>query len=407
MTLATRTQHDPESGALGRPLHIVAVSWRDLAHPLAGGAEVLLDRVLSGLHERGHRVTLVCGGPPSQHPYEVVDAGGTYSQYLRAPAICTWRFRDADIVIDVQNGMPYFSPVWRRRPSLCLVHHVHTDQWATRFPRPIASVCRSVERQVMPFVYRNRPFVAISRSTALSLSDIGVQADAITVIESGVDMPRGPSGARSDEPLFLSLNRLVPHKRIDILLEAWRLAQNHIPGRLVVAGGGPLLDDVRRQADTIPRVDVLGRVDEAEKDDLLARAWAVLSAAHHEGWGMSVLEAAAFGTPSLAVDAPGIRDAVIDGVTGRLVTPRNDAEIPEALARAMEEFVMDSNQRQELAAAARQRALDLSWSHSIEKWETLLLRAVSDGSVEAQRVLGREDQETHPHAQLEREAIPQ
>ncbi len=422
MTVATREHHGPVRAAPGRPLRVVAVSWRDLAHPLAGGAEVLLDRVLSGLHERGHRVSLVCGGPVSQHPFEVVDAGGTYSQYLRAPVIGSRRFRDADILIDVQNGMPYFSPLWRRRPSLCLVHHVHTDQWATRFPRPVASLCRSVERNVMPLVYRNRRYVAISRSTAQSLAAIGVRPESITVIESGIDTPPGPSSARSCEPLLLSLNRLVPHKRIDLLLEAWELAQTHIPGRLVVAGAGPLLEDVRQQARSIPRVDVLGRVDEAEKADLLARAWAVVSAAHHEGWGMSVLEGAAFGTPTLAIDAPGIRDAVVDGITGRLVVPRNDAEIPQALGRAIEEFIEDEA-REELGEAARRRALDLSWSHAIDRWEAVLLDASFEGPIGTPRgrwrswgrraqkgsgrgasepgVVGRAERETDPGPQLE------
>jgi glycosyltransferase involved in cell wall biosynthesis len=377
MTVITRNESEARPRTKGRALSIVAVSWRDLAHPLAGGAEVLLDRVLDGLHDRGHQVTLVCGGPLSQHAYEAVDSGGTYSQYLRAPAICTRRFRDADVVIDVQNGMPYFSPLWRRRPSLCVVHHVHTDQWATRFPRPIAGVFRSIERRAMPFAYRNRPFLAISRSTAQSLAAIGVPAESITVIESGVDAPPAASAARSGEPLFLSLNRLVPHKRVDLLLEAWRLAQPRVQGRLVVVGGGPLLDDLRQQARSIPRVDVLGRVDEAEKEDLLARAWVVLSAAHHEGWGMSVLEGAAFGTPSLAIDAPGIRDALIDGVTGRLVYPRDEADIPETLGRAMTAFITDEQERENLGAAARRRALDLSWKRCIDRWEAALIDATT------------------------------
>lgn len=381
MTLATRSKSETRTRIAQRTLHIVAVSWRDLANPLAGGAEVLLDRVLTGLHDRGHRVTLVCAGPLSPHPYEAVDSGGTYSQYLRAPAICARRFRDADIVIDVQNGMPYFSPLWRRRPSLCVVHHVHTDQWATRFPRPVAGVFRSIERRAMPFIYRNTPFVGISRSTAQSLAAIGVPAESITVIEAGVDAPPEASVARSGEPLLLSLNRLVPHKRVDLLLEAWRLAQPRIPGRLVVAGDGPLLDDVRRQARSVPRVDVLGRVDEAEKRDLLARAWVVLSAAHHEGWGMSVLEGGAYGTPCLATDAPGIRDALIDGVTGHLVYPRHDADIPEMLGRAMQELVEDEPRREELGAAARRRALDLSWSRCVDRWEAALMDAAPPRSI--------------------------
>jgi glycosyltransferase involved in cell wall biosynthesis len=150
-----------------------------------------------------------------------------------------------------------------------------------------------------------------------------------------------------------------------------------MPGQLVVAGDGPLLEDVRRQARSIPRVDVRGRVGEAEKDDLLARAWVVLSAAHHEGWGMSVLEGAAFGTPSLAIDAPGIRDVLIDGVTGRLVFPSDDAEAPAVLGRAMEDFVEVGWRREELGAAARRRALDLSWNRSVDRWEAALMDAAS------------------------------
>ena len=360
---------------LDQRLWIVAVTWRDLAHPSAGGAEVLMDRVLNGLHQRGHRVTLVCGGPVSEHPYEVVDAGGTYSQYLRAPAICLHRFRQADVVIDAQNGMPFFSPLWRRRPSVCLVHHVHTDQWDTRFPRPVARVLQGAEHDLMPLVYRNRRYVAISRSTQRALGTLGVPAESVTVIESGVDLHHGDVPPRSAEPLLLSLNRLVPHKRIDLLLRAWEVASPHVPGRLVVAGDGPLLGDLRRQAARLRRVEVLGRVSEQEKVELLARAWGVLSVAHHEGWGMSMLEGAVFGTPALAVDAPGIRDAVIDGVTGRLVPGDRESALPEVFGQAMVSFVNEHGRRAELGAAARLRAEELGWDRSIDRWERVLLEA--------------------------------
>jgi glycosyltransferase involved in cell wall biosynthesis len=316
----------------------------------------------------------------SKHPFGVIDAGGTYSQYVRAPAVCARHFSDADVLIDVQNGMPYFSPLWRRRPSVCLVHHVHTDQWGMRFPAPLAGVFRSVERRVMPAVYRNRRYVAISPSTATSLAAIGVRPDSITVIESGVDPVTGPVSARSPEPLLLSLNRLVPHKRIDLMLEAWSRAQAQIPGRLVIVGDGPLLSDLERQAKTIPRAEVIGRVDEATKEDLLAQAWAVLSAAHHEGWGMSVLEGAVYGTPTLAVDAPGIRDAVIDGVTGRLVHSVSEAELPREFGQAMVEFVNDTAQRERYGDAALHRAAELSWDHAIDRWQQVLYEAVASGT---------------------------
>lgn len=356
-------------------LTVVALSWRDLAHPLAGGAEVLLDRLLSGLHERGHDVTLVCGGPVSEHPFRVVDSGGTYSQYLRAPALCLGRFRDADVVIDVENGLPFFSPLWRRRPSVCVVHHVHTDQWANRFPSAIARVLQGVERDVMPRLYRNRRYVAISQSTKDSLCAIGVAPESVNVIESGVDFHEGEVPRKSEEPLLLSLNRLVPHKRIDLLLRAWEVASRDTPGRLVVAGDGPLLDEVRKQAAPLPRVEILGRVSEQKKSELLAQAWAVLSTAHHEGWGMSMLEGAVFGTPALAVDAPGIRDAVVDGVTGQLVPAADASTLAETFGRAIVSLVNQPERRLELGRAARQRARACTWDNTVDRWERVLLEA--------------------------------
>lgn len=360
-------------------MKVVAISWRDLAHPSAGGAEVLVDRILGGLAARGHDVTLVCGGPAAHHSFDVVDAGGTYSQYIRAPLICLARFREADVIVDTENGIPYFSPLWRRRPSVCLVHHVHTDQWQERFPRPVAAVCRAVERDVMPIVYRNRRFVATSCSTAESLRDLHVRAESISVIEPGVDVLPGPAPAKSDQPLFVSLNRLVPHKRIDLLLRAWVLSRVATKGRLVVAGDGPLLDDLRRQAAPLPGVEVLGRVSEEVKHDLLARAWAVVSAAHHEGWGLSITEAAAAGTPALAVDAPGIRDAVLDGVTGVLVRPATEREIPVVLARAMAAFAGDEGRRRTLGDNALSRAREFSWDRAVGRWEVLLREVAGAG----------------------------
>lgn len=352
-------------------MRIVAVSWRDLAHPFAGGAELVIDRLLSGLASRGHDVTLVCGGPVAERgDYAVVNGGGTYTQYLRAPWICLSRYRDADVVIDAENGLPYFSPLWRRGPSVCLVHHVHTDQWRTRFPGPVASAASTIERRVMPAVYRNRLMVAVSSSTAEELRVIGVAEQNIRVIESGVDIPSGPLPQKAAEPLFVSLSRLVPHKRVNLLLEAWMIASRVIPGRLVIAGDGPELDTIRHQASSIPRVEVVGRISEGEKGKLLGQAWAVVSAAHHEGWGMSVMEAAALGTPALAVDAPGIRDAVVNHVTGVLVRAPEEG-LREELAASWVALA-DSERCKAMGVSARRRATQFTWERSVGRWEALL-----------------------------------
>jgi glycosyltransferase involved in cell wall biosynthesis/SAM-dependent methyltransferase len=321
--------------------------------------------------KRGHEVALVAGGPVAEHGYETVNGGGTYSQYLTAPILCMTRFRRSDVIIDVENGLPYFSPLWRRKPSVCLVHHLHTDQWHEHFPAPIAATCRAIERQAMPVMYRNRMFVAVSNSTADDLVAIGVPTDHIRVIESGVDLPDTSSLTRSEEPLFLSLNRLVPHKRVGLLLEAWEIASRQMPGRLVIVGDGPELNRLRAQAAGIPRVEVMGRVSEETKHRLLAESWAVLSAAHHEGWGMSIMEGAAVETPALAVDAPGIRDAIVDGVTGVLVQAP-ESELPAALATAWVALSADGPRRERLGRAARERATRFSWDVTVDRWQSAL-----------------------------------
>ena len=359
------------------PLRVVALSWRDLANPSAGGAEVLIDRLLLELGSRGHEVTLVCGGPVDKRPYEVINAGGEFSQYLAAPVICNRAaLRKADVLIDVENGLPYFSPLWRRKASLCLVHHIHTDQWGDRFPGPIAAACQVVESRIMPAVYRNRIFVAVSESTADDLSDIGVPRSHIRTIESGVDLPAASEVERSAEPLLISLNRLVPHKRVDLLLDAWELAAGRMPGRLLVLGDGPELESLRRRAATLPRVEVTGRVSEEVKNRLLAETWGIVSTAHHEGWGMSIMEAAAAETPALAIDAPGIRDAIVDGVTGILVRAPQ-SELPAAFADALVQFTSDADGRKRLGVAARERAVRFSWDHTIDRWEAVLEEVAS------------------------------
>src|SRR6266446_4174558 len=194
------TYQPPEPlGAGVRPRSILFVAWRDLANRRAGGSEVLVDRLASGVLARGHRVTLLCGGPVAERPYRVMHNGGTYSQFLRAPLAYLRHFRNYDLIVEVCNGMPFLAPLWSRRPVLCLVNHVHTDLWSIRFRPPVSTVGRKVEQVVMPRVHRENLFLTVSPSTAESLQQIGVGQDRIRQICNGVEAP-DPPAPRSPEP---------------------------------------------------------------------------------------------------------------------------------------------------------------------------------------------------------------
>ena len=162
---------------VGPRRNILFIAWRDLANRLAGGSEVLVDQLASGLAARGHRVTLLAGGTVAERPYPVRRNGGTYSQFLRAPLAYLRNFRDVDLIVEVCNGMPFLVPLWSKKPVICLVNHVHTELWPIRFRPPVSTVGRRIESTVMPRVHRENLFLTVSPSTAESLETMGVGPD--------------------------------------------------------------------------------------------------------------------------------------------------------------------------------------------------------------------------------------
>ena len=348
--------------------HILFVAWRDLANPRAGGSEVLVDRLADGMTARGDRVTLLCGGPTAARPYQVVRSGGTYTQFLRAPLKYRRRIRDADLVVEVCNGMPFFAPLWARRPMVCLVNHVHTELWGVRLPPPLAAVGRFTETVLMPWAHRKNLFLTISPSTAASLTEIGIGKDRIRQVINGVEPPQ-PLTPRSPEPMFLALGRLTDYKRIDLLLRLWERVRHVVGGRLVIAGDGP--ERARIEAMAGEGVVVTGRVSEEEKHRLLCAAWMLLHPAMIEGWGIVIAEAAIRGTPGIGFDVPGLRDSVVDGETGVLV--RNEGQFASAWAS----LALDHRTREALGRAARERALRLHWSAAVEGFANVADEAIA------------------------------
>jgi glycosyltransferase involved in cell wall biosynthesis len=363
-----------DPGALAR--NILFIAWRDLANPRAGGSEVLVDQLASGLLTRGHRVTLLCAGPVAERPYQVRRSGGTYSQFVRAPLAYLRHFRNTDLIVEVCNGMPFLVPLWSRRPAICLVNHVHAELWPIRFRPPVSTVGRRVESTVMPWVHRKNLFLTVSSSTAESLERMGVGQDRIRQICNGVVRPDPPT-PRSPDPLFLALGRLADYKRLDLLLRLWDRVRHVTGGQLVIAGDGP--ERARLEALAGPGVVFAGRVSEQEKHRLMCSAWLLVHPALIEGWGIVVAEAAIRGTPAVAFDVPGLRDSVVPGETGMLV--RTEGEFASAWAS----LAIDGRRREALGQAARGRALQLHWSAAVEGFAEVADEAIKRVEIEQGR----------------------
>ncbi|MBZ5733694.1 glycosyltransferase family 4 protein [Nocardioides sp. TRM66260-LWL] len=325
---------------------VVVVNWRDLAHPSAGGSEHHAWHLARGLVEAGAEVELLTARPRGQARCELRDgitvdrAGGTLGFYPLALLRLLRRRRRIDAVVDPSCGIPTFTPLVlrRRTPVLLVVHHVHQDQFGLYFPAPLAWLGRVLERRAMPRVYRRARTVAVSDSTRAEMrARLGWRGE-VGLLPNGADLPeRAVEAAEKDPARIVVLGRLVAHKRVDAVLEAFAAVAAERPVTLDVVGAGPELEPLRAEAarrGLADRVTLHGFVDDARKAELLARAAVHVCASDAEGWGQVVVEAAAHGTPTIARDVPGLRDSVVDGVTGRLL-PETAAPLAQRLAAGL------------------------------------------------------------------------
>lgn len=370
----------------GERLRVLVVNWQDRENPQAGGAEEHLHQTFGRLARRGHEVTLLVSGwpgAPSRVRLDGMDVhrtGGRHTFSMAAPWTYRRRLGDRlfDVVVEDLNKVPLFTPAWTTRPVVLLVHHLFGATAFQEASLPVAAATWLLERPV-PRAFRDRAVVAVSESTRRDLVSRGMDARRIDVVPNGIDLDTytpEPAVERFPEPTLLYLGRLKRYKRVDLVLRAVAaLAGRGVPVRLLVGGKGDHLRELRALAEELgiaDRVDFLGFVSEERKLELFRRSWLHVLTSPKEGWGITNLEAAACGTPTVASDAPGLRDSVVDGRTGFLV-PHGDVE---ALANRIGTLLADPAMRARMGREACAFAARFSWDASALAMESVLLRVV-------------------------------
>lgn len=366
-------------------MRILVVNWLDRENPQSGGAETHLHEVFGRLAGRGHEVAALVSGWPGCAPrarldgIEVHRAGRRYTFSIAAPRYFRRHLVGSpfDVVVEDLNKVPMFTTLWSETPVVLLAHHLFGATAFQAGPVPLALATWLLERPI-PRVFADTPAIAVSESTKHDLVARGLRADRIEVIPNGIalDFFR-PGGRRRERPTLLFLGRLKKYKRVDLVLEAVaRLAVEGIDVELLVGGDGDQAEPLRavaRRLGVNERVDFLGFVGEEHKRDLLREAWVHVLTSPKEGWGISNLEAAACGTPSVASDAPGLRESVVAGRTGLLV-PHGDVA---ALTQALRTLLTDAPLRERMSREARRFAEGFSWDASAAAVEACLRRVVA------------------------------
>lgn len=350
-------------------LHRVALlAWRDLDDPEAGGSEVHASTVASYWAEAGLEVTMRTSFAPGRPQvswrdgYRVIRKAGRYMVFPRAAfsEMMGWH-GGRDGLVEIWNGMPFFSPVWARTPHVTWLHHVHGVMWDMTLPPRLAAMGRTLESRVAPPLYRRTPIVTLSESSRHELiEELHFKPRLVTVVPPGIDPRFSPGGTKAPYPLVVAVGRLVPVKRFHLLIASLAELKARHPGlRAVIVGEGyerERLETQIHEAMAEEWISLPGRIEDDELIELYRSAWVLASASAREGWGMTLTEAAACGTPAVATRIAGHQDAIVDRASGLLV------DGPDELTIALDRVLSDEGERARLSAGALEHAQRYTWA---------------------------------------------
>jgi glycosyltransferase involved in cell wall biosynthesis len=362
--------------------HVVFLSWRDTANPEGGGAELYLERMAEGLVARGCSVTVFSAAHDAGPADEVRDGihyvrrGTKTTVYLEGvKALKRGELGNPDLVVDVQNGLPFFSRRGTRAPVVVLVHHVHREQWPVVYPGLVGKVGWWIERRLAPWYYRRSQYVAVSAATRTELGQHGVDPGRVAVVHNGTD-PVVPLGyGASPTPVLATVGRLVPHKQVEHAIDVAVALRDEHPGlRLHVVGGGWWDDELRAHAGRVGAGDTVvfeGHVDEARKHEIYEQAWLHLMPSLREGWGLVIGEAGVHGTPTIAYSsAGGVCESIDDGRSGILV------DDVDGMLDAARRLLADATELARLAEGAREMSHSYSWGSAQESFAMVVGSAI-------------------------------
>ncbi|HTT73411.1 MAG TPA: glycosyltransferase family 4 protein [Thermoplasmata archaeon] len=342
--------------------------------PHAGGVESHVRSVVRELVREGHDVTVVTSRFRSDLPaeeevdgYRIVRArslGVLFNTPLDVGSGKVVRGLAEDVV-HLHYPPPITSYVVARalrraRTPVCLTYHC--DLFLPGISGRI--LAGLYQRVFLPGTLRRADAIVVhTRSYGVTSAEL--RDRALTVIPSVVELDRfrpgiDASGLRADLRLerrrvLAFTGRLVPHKGVDVILEAMRLLPDDVV--LLVIGSGPLLPSLMAQARRLRLGDRVRFCPQVTDDELprylaLAELFVFPSQNRLEGFGLAVAEAMACGLPVVTADMPGVREVIEPGKEGLLTEPLLARDVADKILRLLD----DPAAARAMGAAGRRRA---------------------------------------------------
>lgn len=363
--------------------NVLMFNWRDTQHVWGGGAEVYIEEFARRFVRAGHSVTLFCSHDRKTKTTEMVQGvqivrrGGFITTYIYACLYYLLVFRGKyQLIVDCENGIPFFTPFYSRLPKILVIHHVHQEVFRENLFYPLAKFAQVLESHLMPFVYRKAQLVTISQTSKRAIRRYLFPTQSIEIIPSGIMTRLYRPGSKAAHPLVVYVGRLKQYKRLEDFILTAKAIHRMVPSaRFVIAGegdDGERLRQLTRDMGMQKVITFTGRVSEAKKIQLYQQAWVVMNPSSMEGWSITTIEANACGTPVIAADVPGLRDSIRPRHTGVLVSLGDINAYTQELFR----LLTNSTVREEMSKNSRKWAMQFSWSKSALKFILLAVTMI-------------------------------
>lgn len=358
---------------------ILIMNWRDTKHVWAGGAEVYVHELAKRWVAKGYKVTVFCGNDGNNPRNEIINGiqivrrGGFFTVYFWGFLYYLLKFRSCvDVIIDCENGIPFFTPLYSRKRKFLVVHHIHQDVFRKGLRPPFSWIASFLELRAMPLVYRNTKMITVSPSSKADILNLGLSRQEPEIVYNGVDRATYKPGKKSTAPLVLYLGRLRFYKSLDVFIRAAKQVIEKLPAVLfVIAGEGEEkqhLVELAKQLGIEKSISFVGKVSEVEKIKLYQKAWVFVNPSLVEGWGITTIEANACGVPVVASNVAGLRDSVYNPHSGILIPYGNVQEFADTISQ----LITNSRMREQMSREAIKWANRFEWSTSADSMLKLI-----------------------------------
>lgn len=367
-------------------MRILILNWKDIKNPDVGGAEILLYEIAKRFVKKGDAVSWFCRKfahcrqRERLEGIEIIRKGNKLTVYLEAWKYYKQMHPKPDKVIESINTICWQTPLYvPKEKRVALVNQLAKEVLFYELPFGIshaAFLLEGLEYQT----YKDTKILCYSKSVKQDIAKFNIPGENIFIFSLGINHDRYNPGKKSEKPLFVFVARLAKMKRANLCVLAMvNVVKKYPEAQLAIVGYGPEEENLKTM---INRYNLSKNVYIVNKDNLffekherdakvklMQSAWALILPSVKEGWGMVVTEAAACGTPSIVTDVTGLKDSVIDGKTGFIVSenPR-----PTELSDAMLKIITDDKLRKKLSNNALSWAANFSWEKSYLEFRKLI-----------------------------------